>query len=133
MYGPGGGYAFFSGRDATRAFVTGCFVEDLTPDLRGAEEMFVPMDDDEEGDKALSSRQKKLRREREWREAREKVVGQVRHWDEFFRGHKKYFEIGRVVGRDGEGPEKRQLCEAAKKKRPSRRKIREAGEKNRDN
>ena len=61
--------------------------------------------------------------EREWREAREKVVGQVRHWDEFFRGHKKYFEVGRVVGRDGEGPEKRQLCEAAKKKRPSRRKI----------
>jgi hypothetical protein len=35
MYGPGGGYGFFSGRDAARAFVTGCFKEDLTHDVRG--------------------------------------------------------------------------------------------------
>ncbi|ORZ41727.1 cytochrome b5-like heme/steroid binding domain-containing protein [Catenaria anguillulae PL171] len=34
-YGPGGGYSFFSGRDAGRAFVTGCFETHLTPDLRG--------------------------------------------------------------------------------------------------
>ncbi|KAI9179593.1 hypothetical protein H9P43_004921 [Blastocladiella emersonii ATCC 22665] len=34
-YGPGGGYSFFSGRDAGRAFVTGCFQTHLTPDLRG--------------------------------------------------------------------------------------------------
>ena len=35
MYGPGGGYGFFSGKDAARAFVTGCFKEDLTHDIRG--------------------------------------------------------------------------------------------------
>lgn len=35
MYGPGGGYGFFSGKDAARAFVTGCFQEDLTHDIRG--------------------------------------------------------------------------------------------------
>jgi hypothetical protein len=35
MYGPGGGYGFFSGRDAARAFVTGCFKDDLTHDVRG--------------------------------------------------------------------------------------------------
>lgn len=34
-YGPGGPYGFFSGRDAVRAFITGCFEQDLTHDLRG--------------------------------------------------------------------------------------------------
>ncbi|XP_070572496.1 neuferricin-like [Ptychodera flava] len=35
-YGPGGGYEFFSGRDGTRAFVTGDFTEKgLTDDLSG--------------------------------------------------------------------------------------------------
>jgi hypothetical protein len=35
VYGPGGGYSFFTGKDAARAFVTGCFKEDLTHDIRG--------------------------------------------------------------------------------------------------
>ncbi|KAI4287105.1 MAG: hypothetical protein L6R35_003643, partial [Caloplaca aegaea] len=51
LYGPGGPYAFFAGRDATRAFVTGCFDSDnLNGDLRGVEEMFLPLDDEEEED-----------------------------------------------------------------------------------
>lgn len=33
-YGPIGAYHFFSGRDAARAFATGCFRTDLTHDLR---------------------------------------------------------------------------------------------------
>ena len=35
-YGPGGGYAFFTGRDGSRAFVTGQFDEEgLVDDTKG--------------------------------------------------------------------------------------------------
>lgn len=34
IYGPGGYYSFFSGRDASRAYVTGCFQTHLTYDVR---------------------------------------------------------------------------------------------------
>ncbi|KAF9885542.1 hypothetical protein FE257_012870 [Aspergillus nanangensis] len=117
VYGPGGHYGFFSGRDATRAFVTGCFEEDLTPDMRGVEEMFIPIDDDT--DDVLTSGEKKVRREQETRVAKARVHKQVQHWENFFRNHKKYFEVGKVVGVE-DSETKRELCEGAKKQRPKR-------------
>ncbi|KAJ9200901.1 hypothetical protein DTO164E3_725 [Paecilomyces variotii] len=121
VYGPGGSYNFFAGRDATRAFVTGCFKEDLTPDLEGVEEMYIPIDDPEE-DAKLSSRERKLQREQDVRKAKAMVKAQVQHWENFFRNHKKYFEVGKVIDvppkAPGEG--KRELCEAAKRARTKR-------------
>lgn len=37
-YGKGGSYHHFSGKDAARAYVTGCFQDHLTHDLRGLNE-----------------------------------------------------------------------------------------------
>lgn len=121
MYGPGGHYNFFTGRDASRAFVTGCFQEDLTHDLRGVEEMFIPIDDDEEAErvKGMSSGERKIRREQDVRVARGMVRRTVQHWEGFFRGHKRYFEVGRVVGLVVPG-EKRELCQTAVQQRPER-------------
>ncbi|OJD23272.1 hypothetical protein ACJ73_05378 [Blastomyces percursus] len=130
IYGKGGGYNTLAGVDATRAYVTGCFAEDRTPDLRGVELMYIPIEDDDDGDaeRAMSAAAKKLRREREWREARESVRKQVAHWRDFFANHQKYFEVGRVVGAEGlVGTPERELCEAARKSRPLRSRL-NAGE-----
>ncbi|GKZ61621.1 hypothetical protein AnigIFM49718_008341 [Aspergillus niger] len=131
VYGAGGHYNFFTGRDATRAFVTGCFKEDLTPDMRGVEEMFIPIDDPEE-EKRLSSGERKVRREQDYRIARQRIHKAVAHWMGFFANHKKYYEVGKVVGleevvkREEEEGVKRELCTAARQQRPTREQVEKA-------
>lgn len=67
MYGPKGPYRFFSGRDATRAFVTGCFQnpDEFTHDLRG-------LDPDE-------------------------INADVKSWRNFFETSQKYWYVGKVL------------------------------------
>ena len=148
MYGPGGSYSFFAGRDASRAFVTGCFDTDLNGDLRGVEEMFMPVEEDvvpgpadsrgegpekapqginaEPGIDKINKRGRKLRRERERRVAKKQVAGTIDGWRKMFDGGKggKYFFRGTINREEGSGwggwgPVK-ELCEKAREGRPRR-------------
>lgn len=122
-YGPGGSYSVFAGKHATRAFVTGCFAEDATNDMRGVETMYIPVEDDPE--EVISSGHKKVRTEKDRRDGKKKVLNEVEKWDKFYRDSKKYFVAGRLVGEEqetftGDAPA---LCAQADKGRPKRSKM----------
>ncbi|KAI1373787.1 cytochrome b5 [Hypoxylon crocopeplum] len=119
-YGPGGSYRFLAGADAARSYVTGCFAEDRTADLRGVEAMFLPLDD-AAVDSHFSATQLAELKERELREAREKVHEALLHWVRFFENSPKYPKVG-YVKRDKDWLDKeprKKLCDvAAKGRRP---------------
>jgi predicted heme/steroid binding protein len=135
-YGPGGSYSFFAGRDAARAFLTGCFADDAVPDLRGVERMFIPVDpetkesatpaDVERAQRrpALSSGELKNRNALELRNARKQMRDGLESWHALFRGDKgkPYFKVGRVKREDGWENKLpvRPLCAQAEKGRPAR-------------
>lgn len=107
-------YAVFSGRDAARGFVTGCFAVDNVPDLRGVEWGFIPRDVptyEEKTDAELTELMRNYRDD--WvRDATQQVRDAVEHWQKVFRGEtgKEYFEVGKVVGRKKETGPARELC-----------------------
>ncbi|KAK3304709.1 uncharacterized protein B0T15DRAFT_251269 [Chaetomium strumarium] len=120
-YGPGGSYHYFAGCDAARAYVTGCFAEDRTPDMRGVEEMFLPLDDPAV-DRHWSGAELAQLRAKERAEAEKKVHEGLAHWVDFFRNNPKYDFVGYVKKPEGwPGTEpRRPLCEAAAKGRKRR-------------
>ncbi|KAK7731814.1 hypothetical protein SLS53_008635 [Cytospora paraplurivora] len=121
MYGPGGSYRFFAGTDASRSYVTGCFAEDRTPDMRGVEEMFLPLDDPEV-DSHFTKAELKTLREQEKRIAKKKTYDALKHWVDFFGNSKKYSFVGYVKREEGwlEALPKKELCEQARKGRKPR-------------
>lgn len=135
-YGPGGSYHFFAGRDAARAFLTGCFQEDAVPDLRGVEQMYIPIDPElkegaspEDIEKAktrkpLTPGERKNRHAQELRHARKQVRDGLENWHKLFRGDKgkPYRKVGEVKREKGwlEKLPKRKLCDQAEKSRPAR-------------
>ncbi|KAK4186231.1 membrane-associated progesterone-binding protein 4 [Podospora australis] len=120
-YGPGGSYHYFAGCDAARAYVTGCFAEDRTPDMRGVEEMYLPLDDPEV-DRHWSRAELKALKTKEREDALKKVHDGLKHWVDFFANSPKYNKVGYVKKpKDWPGMEPmRPLCESAAKNRKAR-------------
>ena len=124
--------------------MTGCFDTDLNGDLRGVEEMFIPVeadddgreggasakaeagDDDDGGKERIDKRERKLRSERDKMRSKKQVHDVVEGWRKMFDGGKggKYFKRGEVDRSEGSGwqgwGKVKELCEKARQGRPSR-------------
>lgn len=101
--------------------MTGCFAEDRTADMRGVEEMFLPLEDSE-ANAHFSKEELAELREEEMRAARKKVREALAHWAGFFAKSDKYRPVGSVKReRDWlKNVPRRDLCEVAQKGRKPR-------------
>ncbi|KAI0418662.1 hypothetical protein F5X98DRAFT_336923 [Xylaria grammica] len=120
-YGPEGSYRYFAGVDAARSYVTGCFAEDRTADMRGAEEMYLPLDDPEV-DAHWSPRELAALKEAERADALRRVHEGLLHWVKFFENSPKYNKVGYVKRPKNwlASEPRRPLCKSAAKGRTKR-------------
>jgi hypothetical protein len=56
------------------------------------------------------------------------VLQEVSKWEAFYRNHKKYFEVGKLVGVPEYTRDPPELCEPAQKGRPQRKNMKKAGD-----
>lgn len=121
IYGPGGSYSVFAGVDASRAFVTGCFKDDRTADMRNVERMFLPLDDPET-DAHWTKEELAALRVEELATAKQKAHDTLLHWVNFFENSKKYKKVGYLVREDDwlEKEPLKELCAPAQKGRKKR-------------
>ncbi|KAJ2903392.1 hypothetical protein MKZ38_009969 [Zalerion maritima] len=119
-YGPGGSYHWFAGVDASRGFVTGCFSTHRTLNMKGAEIMFMPIDDPET-DAQFDPEELANMREKELEGAQKKVYDALKHWADFFAKSEKYFRVGTLVMPEGwQDEEPPEMCDVALKGRKKR-------------
>ncbi|PTB75887.1 hypothetical protein M440DRAFT_1357485 [Trichoderma longibrachiatum ATCC 18648] len=103
--------------------------EDRTPDMRGVEDMFLPLDDPETDAQWTAAEMEELKAQ-ERAVARQRVHEALRHWVNFFGNSKKYHRVGFVKRDEGwlEREPRRELCAAAQQGR-TKRKPRHGGQK----
>ncbi|KAI0541333.1 hypothetical protein GGR58DRAFT_16500 [Xylaria digitata] len=120
-YGPDGSYRYFAGADAARSYVTGCFAEDRTADMRGVEEMYLPLDDPE-FDSRWSPEEFAALKEKERADALQRVHDALLHWVNFFENSPKYSKVGYVKRPKNwlDNEPRRPLCKSAAKGRTKR-------------
>ncbi|KAI0025637.1 putative heme binding protein [Xylariomycetidae sp. FL0641] len=120
-YGPGGSYRYFAGSDSARSYVTGCFAEDRTADMRGVEDMFLPLDD-AAVDAHWSADELAALKEKELAEAQRKVHEGLLHWVKFFENNPTYPRVGYVQRPKNwlDSEPRKELCHNAAKGRKPR-------------
>ncbi|KAI0910209.1 putative heme binding protein [Ustulina deusta] len=120
-YGPGGSYRYFAGVDAARSYVTGCFAEDRTADMRGVEDMYLPLDDPEV-DSHWRPAELAALKEKERAEALKRVHDGLLHWVNFFENSPKYNKVGYLKRPKNwlSSEPRRPLCKSAAKGRTKR-------------
>ncbi|KAI0485407.1 hypothetical protein F4859DRAFT_470889 [Xylaria cf. heliscus] len=120
-YGPEGSYRYFAGVDAARSYVTGCFAEDRTADMRGVEEMYLPLDDPEV-DSHWSPEELAALKAKELADARQRVHDGLLHWVRFFENSPKYNKVGYLKRPKNwlDHEPRRTLCKSAARGRAKR-------------